>query len=122
MGSTPTEQSLVQKLKDKAAQCRQLNPDGEQRFGSDATALKPAPINTEAQADALLCELANLVTRRTIDTQRANGKRGWHCEQECGVEQLRCRLMGAAVKGDMDDVMVLAAMIYARQAMAEIHT
>ena len=63
-------------------------------------------------------ELANSAMeamQEKLEVARSKGRGGWYCEN-CSTEKLRSMLKEHVDKGDMRDVMNIAAMIYYRES------
>ena len=73
------------------------------------------PPNIEELADMRLLDLAQRAMRDKLALARMKGRGGWWNDAECSVEQLRALLREHVDKGDMRDVMNLAAMVYVRE-------
>lgn len=69
--------------------------------------------------DERLCHYAADAMDEKLEISRAKGRGGWWRE-ECTIEQLKAMLAEHVDKGDMVDVMNIAAMIWAKEAMAEV--
>ena len=54
-----------------------------------------------------------------LEHKREQGRGGWWDADQCTINDLRELLRDHVEKGDMVDVMNIAAMIYAREAMAQ---
>ena len=71
----------------------------------------------DEQADRLLVQLAGAAMQRKLEIASVlRGRGGWH-RSDCSEGYLRELLAEHVVKGDLVDVMNLAAMIYARQQL-----
>ena len=66
-------------------------------------------------ADFQLVGYAANAMREKLALARSRGRGGWWDETECTIEHLRSLLRGHIEKGDMRDVLNLAAMIYVRE-------
>ncbi len=69
----------------------------------------------EALADDRLTIYARMAMKDKLKISRSKGRGGWWCVDECDVAYLREFLRQQIHKGDMVDVMNVAAMIYARE-------
>ena len=74
----------------------------------------------DEQADRALCSYAFDAMREKLEQKRSEGRGGWWNEDACDILVLRNLLLEHVHKGDMVDVMNFAAMIYTREAMAEM--
>jgi len=74
----------------------------------------------EEHADHVLVRFASLAMKEKLATARHNGRGGWW-SNNCDTEHLKQMLKEHVDKGDMRDVMNLAAMIFYREA-AEIES
>lgn len=68
------------------------------------------------QADALLLVAAQNAMEDKLDQKRIDGRGGWH-GPTCSNEALIAMLEDHLIKGDMVDVMNIAAMIYVRSIL-----
>lgn len=66
-------------------------------------------------ADDKLVLHASEAMREKLKMARVKGRGGWWSDEECTVEHLRSLLREHLEKGDMRDVMNLAAMVYVRE-------
>lgn len=73
------------------------------------------PPNIEELADMRLLDLAQRAMRDKLALARMKGRGGWWNEAECSIEHLRSLLREHVEKGDMRDVMNLAAMVFVRE-------
>lgn len=73
------------------------------------------PELVEKLADAKLVNFASGAMLEKLEIARSKGRGGWWDKERCSVEHLRELLNGHIEKGDMRDVMNLAAMIYVRE-------
>lgn len=73
------------------------------------------PPNIEKLADTRLLDLAQRAMRDKLSMARMKGRGGWWNEAECPIEHLRALLREHVEKGDMRDVMNLAAMVFVRE-------
>lgn len=69
----------------------------------------------ERHADGILIRLATLGMEEKLGQARESGRGGWWNGEVCSIEFLRELLTDHIEKGDMRDVMNLAAMIYVRE-------
>lgn len=69
----------------------------------------------EVTADNLLATFASKVISSKLDECRSKGRGGWWRTDECPLERLQVMLQQHLAEGDMRGVLVLSAMIYARQ-------
>lgn len=66
-------------------------------------------------ADAHLTQYVRMAMEEKLDKARSKGRGGWWKPDACPIERLRSMLRAHVDKGDMRDVINLAAMIYARE-------
>lgn len=66
-------------------------------------------------ADMALVAYASEAMREKLAAAREKGRGGWWDDGECQVEHLKEMLIDHVSKGDMRDVMNIAAMIYVRE-------
>lgn len=78
---------------------------------------KEFPGRADAEADERLCRYAAHVMKEKLDASRVKGRGGWWDENQCSTDHLRASLRQHVAKGDMVDVMNLAAMVYARECV-----
>lgn len=69
----------------------------------------------EETADMRLLDLAQRAMRGKLALARMKGRGGWWNDTECSIEHLRALLREHVEKGDMRDVMNLAAMVFVRE-------
>jgi len=74
---------------------------------------------TERLMDDLLVNHAGMHMRTKLDAAREKGRGGWWNPDECSIEYLKDLLYEHLAKGDMRDVMNLAAMIHIRRIADE---
>ena len=74
----------------------------------------------EETADMRLLDLSQRAMREKLSMARRKGRGGWWNDAECSIEQLRSLLREHVEKGDMRDVMNLAAMVFVRE-VADAH-
>lgn len=72
--------------------------------------------------DKELCKHASFAMDQKLEQKRDVGRGGWWNTDECTINDLRALLREHIEKADMVDVMNLAAMIYARECMAQVDT
>lgn len=72
----------------------------------------------ECAADELLVNQAAVSMREKLAQARGKGRGGWWDPQRCSTDALRQLLVEHVDKGDMRDVMNLAAMIHVRESAA----
>ena len=89
---------------------------------ADMAALRKVAANDEAarqihdvMADHRLVDYAARAMTEKLAAARARGRGGWWDATDCGIEFLRGLLHEHIIKGDMRDVMNIAAMIYTRE-------
>lgn len=70
----------------------------------------------EKYADDRLCDFAFSAMMRKLEKSRDKGRGGWWDKDRCAIEDLKLMLNDHVQKGDMVDVMNLAAMIYVRES------
>ncbi len=70
----------------------------------------------DEEADALLVEIASLEMQAKLEKKRDEGRGGWHTPEANNAALLKM-LKAHVSKGDMVDVMNLAAMIHIRRAL-----
>lgn len=75
---------------------------------------KPPHVYDEL-ADASLVRHATDAMREKLALARSHGRGGWWNDKECSIDHLRSLLREHVEKGDMRDVMNLAAMVYVRE-------
>lgn len=68
--------------------------------------------------DDCLTQMSVIAMNLKLAKARAKGRTGWW-RDECTIEALKSMLVEHVAKGDMVDVMNIAAMIEAKKAMAE---
>lgn len=73
----------------------------------------------EKMADAMLLQHSQLGMAAKLNAAREKGRGGWWNKNECSIEYLRQLLREHVEKGDMMDVMNLAAMVYVREIADE---
>lgn len=73
------------------------------------------PRSADAVMDERLCTIAHIAMTHKLERKRREGRGGWWDSGRCSVEQLRELLRQHVEKGDMVDVMNLAAMVFARE-------
>lgn len=66
-------------------------------------------------ADAILVDFASRAMSEKLGQARRAGRGGWWNRTECSIDELRRMLRERVDKGDMRDVMNLAAMIFTRE-------
>ena len=66
-------------------------------------------------ADDRLVQHAANAMREKLALARSRGRGGWWDNTDCTIEHLRSLLRDHVEKGDMRDVMNLAAMVYVRE-------
>ena len=69
----------------------------------------------EQYADILLLAHANRAMAEKLNRARTKGRGGWWDSTACGIDRLKSMLVTHVAKGDMQDVMNLAAMIHVRE-------
>ena len=69
----------------------------------------------DEMADYRLVQHAASAMREKLALARSRGRGGWWNDKECTIELLRHLLREHLEKGDMRDVMNLAAMVYVRE-------
>lgn len=69
----------------------------------------------EAHCDHILVRYASLAMKEKLQIARNRGRGGWWSDK-CTTDELKEMLVSHVEKGDMRDVMNLAAMIYFREA------
>ena len=69
----------------------------------------------ERYADRKLVRMADNAMEEKLAAAREKGRGGWWDQEVCSVEYLRELLQHHMAKGDMRDVVNLAAMIYIRE-------
>ena len=69
------------------------------------------------RADETLADITALAMREKLEKKRTQGRSGWWDEGQCAIPELRTMLRDHLEKGDMLDVVNLAAMIYVRERM-----
>ena len=89
---------------------------------ADMAALRKVASDCEAarhihdmMADHRLVDYAGRAMAEKLAVARARGRGGWWDATECSIDLLRGMLQEHIAKGDMRDVMNLAAMIYTRE-------
>lgn len=89
---------------------------------ADMAALRKAAANDEAarqihdvMADHRLIDYAGRAMAEKLSVARTRGRGGWWDATECSIDLLRSSLHEHIAKGDMRDVMNIAAMIYTRE-------
>ena len=75
---------------------------------------KPPHVYDELADDALVRH-ATTAMREKLALARSRGRGGWWNDKECSIDLLRRLLREHVEKGDMRDVMNLAAMVYVRE-------
>lgn len=73
------------------------------------------PARADEIMDDRLCHFAYGAMKEKLEVAREKGRGGWWDADRCSLEYLRSLLVEHVEKGDMVDVMNLAAMIYARE-------
>ena len=73
------------------------------------------PHRADEIADERLCGYALGAMKEKLAVSRAKGRGGWWDAERCSISFLKELLVEHVQKGDMVDVMNLAAMIYARE-------
>lgn len=73
------------------------------------------PHRADKYADERLCDYAYGAMKEKLAAARAKGRGGWWDADRCSLDFLKGLLAEHVEKGDMVDVMNLAAMIYARE-------
>jgi len=73
----------------------------------------------EETADMRLLDLAQRAMREKLSLARRKGRGGWWNQAECSIDHLKALLSDHVEKGDMRDVMNLAAMVYLREVADE---
>lgn len=69
----------------------------------------------EETADMRLLDLSQRAMREKLRIARHKGRGGWWNDTECSIDHLRALLREHVEKGDMRDVMNLAAMVFVRE-------
>lgn len=78
---------------------------------------KDHPSHADSYADAQLCHYASAAMKEKLRGKRGAGRGRWWDKETITLDQLRALLIEHVEKGDMVDVMNLAAMVYAREAL-----
>ena len=82
-----------------------------------ALARKNLSVSTiEAEADSMLIKVTTLVMGEKLQKSREKGRYGWW-NSTCSTNELKEMLREHVDKGDMSDVINLAAMIHFREAV-----
>lgn len=82
------------------------------------TKLSEAPPHFhDLQADYRLVYFAGEAMKEKLGIARSRGRGGWWNPEECSIDLLRQMLRDHVEKGDMRDVMNIAAMIYVRECI-----
>lgn len=68
--------------------------------------------------DDHLSDLTALAMKEKLSIARSKGRGGWWMD-DCTIEKLKSMLAECIAKGDMIDVINIAAMIYAKEAIQE---
>ena len=86
-------------------------------FIADAKSRKGSPHVDDMRADFRLVDFARQAMQEKLAIARSRGRGGWWNPDECSVNLLRQMLREHVEKGDMRDVMNIAAMIYVRECI-----
>lgn len=81
---------------------------------------KMLPEHKEFHADHVLVSFASLAMKEKLQETRQKGRSGWWT-QDCSTEYLKFLLKEHIEKGDMRDVMNIAAMIFFRESAGIEH-
>jgi hypothetical protein len=71
----------------------------------------------DIRADYRLADYAHRAMCEKLAIARSKGRGGWWNPEECSIDYLRELLRKHVEKGDMRDVMNLAAMVYVRECI-----
>jgi hypothetical protein len=75
----------------------------------------PSPVSNDMRADCRLVGYATGAMNEKLRIYRSKGRGGWWKQKECSLDFLRELLTDHVQKGDMVDVMNIAAMIFVRE-------
>lgn len=71
----------------------------------------------DMRADYRLVDYARRAMQEKLAVARDKGRGGWWNPEQCDIDELRRMLREHVEKGDMRDVMNIAAMIYVRECI-----
>lgn len=86
-------------------------------FIADAKLSEVSPHVHDMRADYRLTNYAQQAMCEKLAIARGKGRGGWWNPEECSIDLLRTLLSEHVEKGDMRDVMNIAAMIYVRECV-----
>lgn len=84
-------------------------------FGAGLGHAEVFPDRADETMDKWLARIAENAMLEKLESSRDKGRGGWWDEKQCSVDDLKHLLLEHVEKGDMVDVMNIAAMIYARE-------
>lgn len=91
----------------------------QEHIKQDFPHLKKLSASHENYADYRLVQFATQAMEEKLKISRDKGRHGWWDESVCSIQDLQNLLEEHVTKGDMVDVMNIAAMIYVRQCAEE---
>ena len=96
---------------------------GIRQFERVATrSVAASPDSIERMADSMLVRATELLMESKLAAAREKGRGGWWDKEVCTLDYLRGLLKEHIEKGDLVDVINLAAMVTVREIMEEIHS